>query len=87
MHTDYYGGTFAGEDEANYLFSDDASTKDTVRYVHLCVYVPMKSNVLYIASYLRLPMFCNVSHEKSGTFQTCYHKYQSLHHVMHVLTN
>ena len=37
MHTDYYGGTLSGEDEANYLFSDDASAKDTVRYVNLCV--------------------------------------------------
>ena len=33
MYTDSYGGTLAGEDEASYLFSDDASTKDTIRYV------------------------------------------------------
>ena len=28
---DHHGGTLAGEDEAVYLFSDDASTKDTIR--------------------------------------------------------
>lgn len=31
MHTDSYGGTLAGEDEASYLFSDDATAKDTIR--------------------------------------------------------
>ena len=31
-YTDSYGGTLAGEDEANYLFSDDATAKDTIRY-------------------------------------------------------
>lgn len=43
MHTDHYGGTLAGEDEASYLFSDDASSKDTVRYTNviriICVYL------------------------------------------------
>ena len=33
VHTDSYGGTLAGEDEASYLFSDDATAKDTIRYV------------------------------------------------------
>ncbi len=33
LHTDSYGGTLAGEDEASYLFSDDATAKDTIRYV------------------------------------------------------
>lgn len=39
MHTDHYGGTLVGEDEADYLFSDDANAKDTVRYADMCAYV------------------------------------------------
>ena len=30
---DHYGGTYAGENTADYLFSDDTLTKDTRRYV------------------------------------------------------
>ena len=33
VHTDSYGGTLAGEDEASYLFSNDATAKDTIRQV------------------------------------------------------
>ena len=40
IHTDFYGGTLAGEDEANYLFSDDASSKDTMRYAACVDVVP-----------------------------------------------
>lgn len=37
VHTDSYGGTLAGEDEASYLFSDDATAKDTIRYVYCMI--------------------------------------------------
>ena len=36
MYVDYYGGILTGEEEADYLFSDDSLTRDTVRYV--CMY-------------------------------------------------
>ena len=48
VHTDSYGGTLAGEDEASYLFSDDATAKDTIRQVLL-----LNFTILYICSYIR----------------------------------
>ena len=36
-HADQYGGSFSGETEADFLFSDNTFSADTVRYV--CVYM------------------------------------------------